>query len=74
VPNWFYDQGSGVINVTDASFTFSMEPYNDAGSLRLKTLNTKLDVGTYSVSLQSQSEIGRASQLVLNSFETVFRS
>lgn len=46
-----------------------MEPYADEeGALRVKTLSTKLDVGTYSVSVQSLTDIGRASQLVLNSF------
>ena len=46
---------------------------NNIGDLKIEFDHQDFKIGNYTVALESETEIGKASQMIFNSFESIFR-
>jgi len=72
-PDWVRDVGSGTVTVKNASILLNLQPMNDEGSLRIEFYDTTFNVGDYDVEIDSDSDFGKATEIILNKFKNFFK-
>jgi hypothetical protein len=72
-PEWVRDHGRGTITVKDASISHNLLPMNDEGSLRIEFYDTAFNLNDYDVEIDSDSDLGKATEILLNKFKNFFK-
>lgn len=72
-PDYGREHGKGTITVTDANLSLNLLPTNEDGTLRIEFFETSFNLGDYDVEIDSDSDLGTATEIVLNKFKDFFK-
>jgi hypothetical protein len=72
-PKWVTDHGAGTLAISNASISLNLIPQNDNGSLHIEFYETAFHIGDYEVELSSESDLSKATQILLNNFKNFFK-
>jgi len=65
-PEWFSDQGTGKVSVTDFDASLRLIPYNKDGKIQFNFEDAILDVLDFNVSFKGESEISEGLEMIIN--------
>lgn len=72
-PDMVHDKGTGRVTVSDASVFLNLMPMNDEGSLRIEFYETVFNIADYDVRIDSASDLGKATEILVNKFKNFFK-
>jgi hypothetical protein len=72
-PGWIKDHGVGIITVSNASISLNLSPENDHGNLHIEFYETSFNIADYTVNVESESDLGKATEILLNNFKNFFK-
>lgn len=72
-PKWLDDKGLGYIKVGNCDINLDLSLKNSNGTLQVDFSNVKVDLRDYSVTLDGQSDLSKAVEILFTSFKSFFR-
>jgi hypothetical protein len=72
-PEFLSDVGQAKITINDASIHLNLQPTNENGSLQFEFYEPTFLLGDYQLEVESQSDLGKATELVVNKFKKFFK-
>lgn len=73
-PEWFSDQGTGHVGITDFDASLHLSPYSKDGRIQFDFEDAILDVLDFNVEFHGNSEISEGLEMIINQYKSVFKN
>jgi len=73
-PEWFSDQGTGHVTITDFDASLHLIPFSKDGKLQFNFEDAILDVFDFKIKMNGNSELSEGLEMLINQYKSFFKN